>query len=295
MFRDDIQHIHQPEGDEDDTAAAHEAHTLDSLRQLLVDTPAGDLPAVQACFEDLAYYRETVAGAAQRKPPAAGLAGLGARLQALIEQFERQVRGGVIDLKIAGPTVAAAICSGLGVLPAILDAGLLSKTAKGELGKTVAQLTRALTVAVTGAPGEPDRQHTDDMLALLTWLSRGLKAGLLMSDDRALRDAFGAALDRMPEWTSAPGPSGLDGYTLASCFVQVNTIRQFALLHLDGDGQGAQANRQRLQGVMRGLCLALPGIVAHDAGVKGVQTPMSATPSRTLSMPACCRSKPGPG
>lgn len=277
---DDLQHVgHQSgndaldpdETDEDETAAAHEAHTLASLRQLLADTPVDDLPAVQACFEDLAYYRETIASTAQRNPPAAGLTGLGARLQAFLEQFDRQVRAGAIDLKIAGPTVAAAICSGLGILPAILDAGVLSKAAGKELGKTSAQLTRVLAVAVTGAPAEPDRQHTDDMLAMLTWLSRGLKAGLLTSDDRAVRDAFGAALDRMPEWTVAPGSSGLDSYRLASCFVQINTIRQFALLHLDGDGQTAQANRRRLQGVLRSLCVALPDICGYAARMNGVQ------------------------
>ncbi|MDB5757514.1 MAG: hypothetical protein JWM30_803, partial [Burkholderia sp.] len=277
---DDLQHAgHQfgndaldlADTDEDETAAAHEAHTLASLRQLLADTHADDLPAVQACFEDLSYYRDTVASAAQRNPPAAGLSGLGARLQVFLEQFDRQVRAGVIDLKIAGPTVAAAICGGLGILPAILDAGVLSKAAEKELGKTAAQLTRVLTVAVTGAPAEPDRQHTDDMLAMLTWLSRGLKAGVLANDDRAVRDAFGAALDRMPTWTAAPGSSGLDSYRLASCFVQINTIRQFALLHLDGDGQTAQANRRRLQGVLRSLCVALPDICAHAAGMNGVQ------------------------
>ena len=256
----------------DDTADAHEAHILESLRQLLHDTPVNDLPAVQACFEELNYYRETVASVAQRKPPTAAMSGLSARLQIFLEQFDRQVRGGVIDLKIAGPAVAAAICSGLGVLPAILQAGLLSKTAEKELGKTAAQLTRALTVAVTNAPGASDRQRTDDMLAMLTWLSRGLKAGLLASDDRAVRDAFGAVLDQMLEWAAEPGPSGLDGYKLASCFVQLNTIRQFALLHLDGDGPSAQANRRRLQGVLHGLCVALPDIFAHAASVNGVQT-----------------------
>ena len=269
MFRDALD---QPDDDGDDIADAHETHTLESLRQLLCDTPVDDLPAVLACFEELAYYRETVASAAQRNPPAAGMSGLGARLQILLEQFDRQVRGGVIDLKIAGPTVAAALCSGLGVLPAILEAGLLSKTAKKDLARTAAKLTSALTVAVTGAPDASDSQRTDDMLAMLTWLSRGLKAGLLASDDRAVRDAFSAALDRMPEWAAEPGPSGLDGYKVASCFVQVNTIRQFALLHLDGDGASAQANRRRLQGVLRSLCAAVPDIFAHAAGVNGVQT-----------------------
>ncbi len=277
-FNDDSPRINHPVEDdasdpsqaEEDEAAVHEAHTLASLRQLLDDTAADDLPAVQACFEELAYHRDTVAGAAQRNPPTAGLGGLGARLQAFLEQFDRQVIAGVVDLKIAGPTAAAAICNGLGILPAILDASLLSKAAEKALGKTATHLTRVLTVAVTGAPAEPDRQHVDDMLAMLTWLSRGLKAGLLASDDRAVRDAFDAALGAMPAWTAAPGSRGMDSYRLASCFVQVNTVRQFALLHLDGEGQAAQANRRRLQGVLRSLCVVLPDIFGHT-GVNGVQ------------------------
>ena len=269
IFRDVID---QPGDDGDDLAGAHERHTLESLEELLCNTSVDDLPSVLTCFEQLAYYRETVASAAQRSPPAAAMSALGARLQIFLEQFDRRVRGGVIDLKIAGPTVAATLCSGLGVLPAILEAGLLGKAARKELVSTAAQLTRVLTVAVTGAPDASDTQRTDDMLAMLTWLSRGLKAGLLVSDDRAVRDAFSAALDRMPEWAAEPGPSGLDGYKLASCFVQVNTIRQFALLHLDSDGASAQANRRRLQGVLRSLCAALPDIFAHAAGVNGVQT-----------------------
>jgi ankyrin repeat protein len=276
-FNDDSPRINHPVDDapdpaqaEEDEAAVHEAHTLASLRQLLDDTAADDLPAVQACFEELAFHRDTVAGAAQRDPPTAGLGGLGARLQAFLEQFDRQVIAGVVDLKIAGPTVAAAICNGLGILPAILDASVLSKAAEKALGKTVTHLTCVLTVVVTGAPAEPDRQHVDDMLAMLTWLSRGLKAGLLASDDRAVRDAFDAALDAMPAWTAAPGSRSMDSYRLASCFVQVNTVRQFALLYLDGEGQTAQANRRRLQGVLRSLCVAFPEIFGQ-AGVNGVQ------------------------
>ena len=264
--------IDQPGDDGDDLAGAHERHTLESLEELLCNTSVDDLPSVLTCFEQLAYYRETVASAAQRSPPAAAMSALGARLQIFLEQFDRRVRGGVIDLKIAGPTVAATLCSGLGVLPAILEAGLLGKAARKELVSTAAQLTRVLTVAVTGAPDASDAQRTDDMLAMLTWLSRGLKAGLLVSDDRAVRDAFSTALDCIPEWAAQPGPSGLDSYKLASCFVQVNTIRQFALLHLDGDGAIAQANRRRLQGVLRSLCAAVPGIFSHAAGVNGVQT-----------------------
>ncbi|MET0963324.1 MAG: hypothetical protein ABWY05_11015 [Noviherbaspirillum sp.] len=274
MFQDDSQHRDIADEDEQacDDAETRQAHTLSALRQLIIDTQVDDLPAVQSLFEELAHCRETVASAAQRMPPAAQLSGLAERLHGFLEQFERHVRGGIIDLEIAGPTAATAICSGLGVLPDMLDAGLLSKDAGKELGKTVVQLTRALIKAVVATPGDADRQRTEDVQAMLTWLSRGLKARLLASDDRPIRDAFSYALELMLTWAAASGPSGLDGYRLATCFVLINTIRQFGLLHLDGSGPSATANRQRLQAVLHGLCTDLPDIVANTVAVNGVQT-----------------------
>lgn len=245
---------------------------LSALKYQLADTSAADLPAVLSCFEQLGRQRKTIARAIDMQTASAELTALGARLQVFLEEFSRLVRTDDIDLKAAGPATAAAICKGLGVLPLLVDARLLSKQAEKALRATVTQLTQALVDVASTAPQVEDRHATGATLTLLTWLSRGLKAGLLGNDDKTLRAAFDQALDQMTAWAAAPVPSGLDGYHLAACFVQLNTIRQFGLLPLEGNGANARRSRQRLQQVVESLCLALPKILYAAQGADGVQT-----------------------
>lgn len=240
--------------------------------QLLIDTPSSDLAAVLSCLEQLAMQRSTIRRAAAMQPPPAGLAALGARMQRFLDEFSRLVCAGVIDLKVPGPAAAAAICRGLGVLPVLVDAGVVRKDAGKALRATASQLTHALCDVFTTASDPGDREATAATLDLLTWLSRGLKAGLLADDDPTTRAAFDSALDRMPAWAAAPVRSGLDAGYLAACFVQLNTIRQFGLLPLEGNGPDARKSRQRLLQVMASLCMAFPGVLAGVKVASGVQT-----------------------
>ena len=255
--------------DEDDDAQALRA--LAALKHQLAETSAADLPEVLSCLEQLGWQRKTIARAIDRQTASAELTAVSGRLQVLLEEFSRLVCAGIIDLKVAGPATAAAICKGLGVLPHLVDARLLSKADEQALRAVMTQLTHVLA-DVLAAPEVEDRDATDATLTLLTWLSRGLKAGILVNDDKTLRAAFDQALDQMTAWAAAPVPSGLDGYHLAACFVQLNTIYKFGLLPLDENGAIARISRQRLQQVVEDLCLALPNIfyAAHTAD--GVQT-----------------------
>ncbi len=257
------------DGDEDDGAQALRA--LAALKYQLAETSAADLAQVLSCLEQLGWQRTTIKRAIDRQTASAELTALSGRLQVFMEEFSRLVCAGIVDLKVAGPATAAAICKGLGVLPLLADARLLSRQDEKALRAAVTQLTHVLA-GVIAASDVQDRDATDATLTFLTWLSRGLKAGLLSRDDKTLRAAFDRALDQMTAWAAAPVPSGLDGYHLAACFVQLNTIHKFGLLPLDENGAIAKSSRERLQQVVESLCLALPNIFYASHAADGVQT-----------------------
>jgi ankyrin repeat protein len=224
---------------------------------------------VQDAFRKLARWRDAAVSSANREDGASLLAGLADRLHGFLEEFDRHAESGIIDVKAGGADAAATICAGLGLLSELADADAFAERSLKSLRRIASRLTGKLAEAIrSGMHGDAD--SADPLLSLSTWCSRGLKARLLQSDDANVRKTFRVLLTEMGEWArpmedgSKRATSPLNAYRLGVCFVQINTTRQFGLLHLDGDGAKAKAHRAELQAVLRSLCRLLPERLAGN-------------------------------
>lgn len=255
---------------EDDHEDADLASWMESLAQTIADTDVADPHKLQQCFHDLGRLRDAIARGASLSQHRDAASGLAHGLHQLLQELVRHIQANVVSLHKAGPDMQCVICSGLSLFAELHAAKAFSKTHQATLRPLLSQLSGALAGAVRGAHVAGDADDVAATLALLTWLTRALKAGLLYADDKALRAAFSDGLACMRDWTTIPEggaprkSSLLNSQTLTVCFVQLNTIRQYELLHLEGDSNKARANRADLQALLKALCAALPTLLSGD-------------------------------
>lgn len=250
--------------DDDAWNAGSDAASLEALCTQLSDTRFDQPKSWQKCFRTLAHCRPAAARAAHAQPPTKWLGALAQTLVRFLEEFERHVQSGVIDLHVAGSEASVIICNGLGMLSELVDCRQYSAAAQKPLRALAMRLCPKLVAGVIKSGVAMDRDSVAATLALLTWFSRGLKARLLQRDAAVIRDAFRNALEQMPAWAEKPAAHGLDAQLLASCFVHLNTMRQFELLPLEGEGRKVRQARERMQSALKALCCAVPQLPTNS-------------------------------
>jgi ankyrin repeat protein len=240
-----------------------------SLAHSLTSVDMRDPEQTQQAFREMARWRDAASRAAHQADGVPALSGLAYQLHFFLAEFERHVASGAIDPKAEGAEAAAMICAGLGLLSDLADAGAFTERTLKSLRVIACNLTGVL-LHVIGAGMQRDAESADRLLAFSTWCSRALKARLLQSDDGNVRAGFRLLLDEI-RGSTGPREEGdrsepllLSAQRLGICFVQLNTIRQFGLLHLEGENARARVNRAELQGVVKGLCGLLPQLPGNN-------------------------------
>lgn len=136
----------------------------------------------------------------------------------------------------------------------LLDPDLLRQDRTSLQGLTNMLLTRAMAL------GLPDAvQANGEVLDVLNWVSRGLKAGLLQASD-AIDLCFEKSLALMEAWTGGDQCGKLlSDHNLGRCAVQLSTMLKHTTLDLDlgtggQDALAVQTNGRRLQRCILNLC-----------------------------------------
>ena len=231
--------VWRTESDEIAGLPEHYAQLLRALRGQIDDIkpPLGQqLGAIVAVFATLKKNENDIKNLLRYYPNAPELAQCKNSLSRLISHFQ-------IALAASGPSTRLdpqsftngqiqIICQGLAVC-APSTGGLLFETEKITVS-ALQSLTEALLTSAM-AQGLPDAlQANGEVLDILNWVSRGLKAELLTATDPINR-CFEKSLVLIEEWTAGDQCYQLlTDHNLGRCTVQLSTIINFTNIDLLG-------------------------------------------------------------
>ena len=209
-----------------------EAHLLTALHgQIDAISPpyTGQVDALVALFKTLKDGEGAIWHSLKHYPDHPAVARCKGALHRLLDHFAAMLQASSNSAKAGEPGLDPAqiqtICQGLAVC--VPSSGSLLLRDDDKSCETLQRLTNSL-LAQAMASGLIDVARANgELLDVLNWLSRGLKAGPLVADT-SIRQCFEHALVPIHDWTGVKQSRGvLTDHNLGRCAVQISTILCF--------------------------------------------------------------------